>query len=86
MSDTEVDPIDQPEIDITSGEEVGAVAFDAVVLVRPTVGIPGYQGLVVTLPHLEVTDEEIDRADRPAAGHLRRAGRGGRARHGTATR
>ena len=29
-------------------------------MVRPTVAIPGYQGLVVTLPDLEVTDEEID--------------------------
>jgi trigger factor len=59
VSDTEVDPIDQPEIDITSGDESGPVSFDAVVLVRPTVGIPGYQGLVVTLPSLEVGDEEI---------------------------
>jgi len=59
VSDTEVDPIDQPEIDITSGDESGPVSFDAVVLVRPTVGIPGYQGLVVTLPSLEVTEEEI---------------------------
>jgi trigger factor len=59
VSDTEVDPIDQPEIDITSGDESGPVSFDAVVLVRPTVGIPGYQGLVVTVPSLEVTDEEV---------------------------
>jgi trigger factor len=59
VSDTEVDPIDQPEIDITAGDESGPVSFDAVVLVRPTVSIPGYQGLVVTLPGLEVTDEEI---------------------------
>ena len=59
VSDTEVDPIDQPEIDITSGDESGPVSFDAVVLVRPTVAIPGYQGLVVTLPGLEVSDEEI---------------------------
>jgi len=59
VSDTEVDPIDQPEIDITSGDDSGPVSFDAVVLVRPTVAIPGYQGLVVTLPDLEVTDEEI---------------------------
>ena len=59
VSDTEVDPIDQPEIDITSGDESGPVSFDAVVLVRPTVGIAGYQGLVVTVPSLEVTDEEI---------------------------
>jgi trigger factor len=60
VTDTEVDPIDQPEIDITSGDQAGAVSFDAVVMVRPTVAIPGYQGLVVTLPDLEVTDEEID--------------------------
>src|SRR5580693_8228723 len=60
VTDTEVDPIDQPEIDITSGDESGAVSFDAVVMVRPTVAIPGYQGLVVTLPGLEVTDEEVN--------------------------
>jgi trigger factor len=60
VSDTEVDPIDQPEIDITSGDESGAVSFDAVVLVRPTVAIPGYQGLVITIPSLEVTQDEID--------------------------
>jgi len=60
VSDTEVDPIDQPEIDITSGDEEGPVSFDAVVMVRPTVVIPGYRGLVVTLPDLEVTEEEID--------------------------
>ena len=59
VTDTEVDPIDQPEIDITSGDEGGAVSFDAVVLVRPTVAIPGYRGLVVTLPSLAVTDEEV---------------------------
>jgi trigger factor len=59
VTDTEVDPIDQPDIDITSGDESGAVSFDAVVLVRPTVGIPGYQGLVVTLPSLQVTEDEV---------------------------
>ncbi|MGD0313504.1 MAG: trigger factor [Acidimicrobiales bacterium] len=60
VSDTEVDPIDQPEIDITSGDESGAVSFDAVVLVRPTVAIPGYQGLVITVPSLDVAQDEID--------------------------
>ncbi len=60
VSDTEVDPIDQPDIDITSGDETGPVSFDAVVLVRPTVSIAGYSGLAVTVPSLEVTDDEID--------------------------
>ena len=59
VTDTELDPIDQPEIDITSGDESGAVSFDAVVMVRPTVAIPGYGGLVVTLPGLDVPDEEV---------------------------
>jgi len=59
VSDTEVDPIDAPEIDITAGDESGAVSFDAIVEVRPTVSIAGYQGLVVTLPGLDVPEEEI---------------------------
>src|SRR6516165_850025 len=59
--DTELDPIAQPEIDIKRGKEKGAVVFDAVVQVRPRVSIPGYDGLQVTLPTLEVSDEEIDR-------------------------
>jgi trigger factor len=63
--DTEVDPIAAPEIDITSGQEAGPVSFDAVVEVRPTVSIPGYQGLVVTVPGPGVdeaaVDQQIDR-------------------------
>ena len=58
--DTEVDPISVPEIDITSGEAGGPLTFDALVEVRPTVSIAGYGGLVVTVPGVEVTDEEID--------------------------
>ncbi len=57
--DTELDPIAQPEIDITGGEDEGAVSFDAVVQVRPIVAIPGYDGLHVTLPGLSVTEDEI---------------------------
>jgi trigger factor len=59
VTETEVDPIDQPDIDVTAGEESGPVSFEAVVLVRPTVAIPGYGGLVVTVPSLEITDEEV---------------------------
>ena len=60
VAETEVDPIAAPDIDITSGEEHGPVAFDAVVQVRPIVAIPGYAGLEVTIPSLKVTDEEVD--------------------------
>jgi trigger factor len=59
VHDTELDPIDQPEIDITAGDESGPVSFDALVPVRPTASIPGYQGLVVTVPSLEVSEDEV---------------------------
>jgi len=60
LSDNDVDAIDAPEIDITSGEEDGPIAFDAVVEVRPTVTVPGYGGLRVEIPRPEMSDEEVD--------------------------
>ncbi len=79
--DTEVDPIAAPEIDIKSGEDGGPVTFDAVVEIRPTVSIAGYGGLQVTLPGIEVSDEEItaqvDRL-RDQSGELTSVGRAAR--------
>jgi len=59
--DTELDPIARPDIDVTGGEDGGAVTFDAVVQVRPLVAIPGYDGLHVTLPSVNVSDEDVQR-------------------------
>jgi trigger factor len=56
----EVDIIDTPEVEITSGREEGAVAFDATLQVRPEITVAGYGGLRVELPAVAVTDEEID--------------------------
>lgn len=61
VTEAEVDPIAPPEIDITAGEEQGALAFDATVEVRPTVAIPGYAGLKITVPLPGATDEEVDK-------------------------
>ncbi len=55
-----VDAIAPPEIDITSGQDSGPVAFDAVVEVRPKVRIPGYEHLRVTIPDPRVSEEEVD--------------------------
>jgi len=60
VADAEIDPITSPEIDITAGQESGALAFDALVEVRPLVSVPGYAGLVVTVPSPAVADAEID--------------------------
>jgi trigger factor len=65
VEEASLDTISAPEIDITSGEDAGALAFDAVVEIRPKVSIAGYQGLVVTVPPIEPTELEIDaRIDR----------------------
>lgn len=61
LRETDVDAIAPPEIDITGGKDEGPVAFDAVVEVRPTVPIPGYAGLQVTLERPVATDEELRR-------------------------
>jgi trigger factor len=59
VTDTELDTIAPPEIDITGGEESGPVSFDAVVQVRPTVKIPGYGALRAVLPGLVVSEDEV---------------------------
>ncbi|GAC1536185.1 MAG: trigger factor [Acidimicrobiales bacterium] len=57
----EVDVIAAPEIDITEGQEEGDLKFDAVVEVRPSVQIPGYEGLQVTIERPIATDEDVAR-------------------------
>jgi trigger factor len=61
----DVDVIAPPEIDITGGHEGGDIAFDAVVEVRPSIEVPGYGGLTVTLdrpePDAEAIDAQLDR-------------------------
>jgi trigger factor len=56
----DVDAIDSPDIDITSGQDDGPVVFDAVVEVRPEVQVPGYGGLRVEITSPTVSDEEVD--------------------------
>lgn len=56
----QVDAIDQPDIDVTGGEESGPVTFDATVAVRPRVEIEGYGGLKVTIPHPAATEKDVE--------------------------
>lgn len=59
LAEHDIQPIAAPEIDITGGQEEGAVSFDAVVEIMPKISVAGYDGLRVVLPSLEVTDEEV---------------------------
>ena len=55
-----VDVIAPPELDITDGEEAGPVVFEAVVEVRPTITVGGYNGLRIEVPAPVASDEEIN--------------------------
>ena len=61
LRQTEVDAIAPPEIDVTSGQDDGPLAFDAVVEIRPQITLVGYQGLQVTVPSPAITDEELQK-------------------------
>jgi trigger factor len=60
ISETVVDPIGQPDLTITAGEEEGLLVFEADVEVRPEVSISGYDALRVTIPSPVVGDDEIE--------------------------
>jgi trigger factor len=61
VADTLIDPIGQPEINITEGEESGTLVFDAEVEVRPEATIRGQRDLRVTIPSPVVNDADVDR-------------------------
>jgi trigger factor len=60
VADTLIDPIGQPEINITEGEETGTLFFDAEVEVRPEATISGQRELRVTIPSPFVDDADVD--------------------------
>ncbi len=64
-----VDVIAPPEIDITNGQDDGPVTFDAVVEIRPSIEVSGYDSLEVEVPKTEVTTDDVDDAlDRMRSG------------------
>jgi trigger factor len=56
----DVDVIGPPEIDITAGKDDGDIEFDAVVEIRPTVRLLGYDELRVELPYTPASDEDVE--------------------------
>ena len=60
VKEHEVDVIAPPEIDITHGRDEGPVTFDAVVEVRPSVTVEGYEALEIKVTVPTVTDEDVD--------------------------
>ncbi len=60
VTDNDVDVIAPPELNITGGATEGPITFEATVEVRPSVRVPGYDGLQVTIPAPDASETEVD--------------------------
>jgi trigger factor len=60
LQDNNIEPLAQPEIDITKFEDNEALEFTAEVDVRPEITLPDLDGVEVTVDSVEVTEEDVD--------------------------
>ncbi|MFC3777437.1 trigger factor [Mycolicibacterium holsaticum] len=60
VTTTQVNPIGQPEIEITKKEYGEDLVFTAEVDVRPDIELPDLESLKISVDPIEVTDEEVD--------------------------
>ncbi|SEH73142.1 trigger factor [Mycolicibacterium rutilum] len=60
VTTSEVQPLGQPEIEITKKEYGEDLTFTAEVDIRPEIELPELSELTVTVDAIEVTDEEVD--------------------------
>ena len=61
VTTSDVQPLGQPEIEITNKEYGQDLTFTAEVDVRPEIELPDLEGLKITVDPVEVTDEEVER-------------------------
>ncbi|WP_055552864.1 trigger factor [Streptomyces sp. NBRC 110028] len=62
VNEGELNPLGQPEVDITELKDNELLAFTAEVDIRPSIEIPDYSGIEVTVDSVEVSDEDIDKS------------------------
>jgi trigger factor len=62
VEEGELNPLGQPEVDITDLKDNELLAFTAEVDVRPEITVPDYSGIEVTVDAAEVGDEDVDEA------------------------
>jgi trigger factor len=56
----ELQPLGQPEIDITNLDDGTSLTFTAEVDIRPEITLPELDGLAITVDDVEVTDADVD--------------------------
>ncbi|MFD5388745.1 trigger factor [Streptomyces sp. NPDC127074] len=62
VNEGELNPLGQPEVDITELKDNELLTFTAEVDIRPTIEIPDYSGIEVTVDAVEVSDEDLDKS------------------------
>ncbi len=60
LREHDLEPLAQPEIDITKLEDNDTLEFTAEVDVRPEVELPDYQGLEVSVDDIVVSDQDVE--------------------------
>ncbi|MDT0342765.1 trigger factor [Streptomyces litchfieldiae] len=60
VTEGEISPLGQPEVDITELKDNELLTFTAEVDIRPEIQIPDYSGIEVTVDAVEVSDEDVD--------------------------
>ena len=60
LSENELNPLGQPDIEITKIEDNDVVEFTAEIDVRPEIEVPDFSKIEVTVPELKVDDEAVD--------------------------
>lgn len=62
VEEGELNPLGQPEVDITDLKDNELLAFTAEVDIRPEIEMPDYSGIEVEVEAAEVADEDVDEA------------------------
>ncbi|WP_020579620.1 trigger factor [Actinopolymorpha alba] len=60
LQDNSVEPLGQPELDVTGFEDGADLTFTAEVDVRPEITLPDYVGVDASVEDADVTDENVD--------------------------
>ena len=61
LAENDLNPLGQPEIDITKIEDNDVVEFTAEFDVRPEIAVPDFSKIAVTVPAIKVDDEAVDK-------------------------
>ncbi|MFI0939064.1 trigger factor [Streptomyces sp. NPDC021020] len=62
VTEGEINVLGQPDVDITEFDDGNELKFTAEVDIRPTIEIPDYSGIEVTVDAVEVTDEDVEKS------------------------